>query len=59
MWNWSHFNCKFLPGDSAIVNETIIDPMKGATWNSKRRQSFVGKRGKVIAVSTPDGKRIR
>ena len=54
MTEWNHPNCKFLPGLNVIVNEEVK-----ADWNSKRRQSFIGKSGKVIAVSTPDGKRIR
>ncbi len=54
LWNWGHFNSKFLPGLHAIVNEDVK-----ADWNSKRRQSFEGRRGRVIAVSTPDGKNIR
>jgi len=54
MTNWNHPNCKFLPGLHAIVNEDV-----NADWNSKRRQSFEGRRGRVIAVSTPDGKHIR
>ncbi len=54
MTNWNHPNCKFLPGLHAIVNEDV-----NADWNSKRRQSFEGRRGRVFAVSSPDGKRIR
>lgn len=55
MWNWNHPNCKFIPGLHAIVNEEVSNN----TYNSKRRKSFQGRRGRVIAVSTPDGKRIR
>jgi len=70
LWNWGHYNSKFLPGLHAIVNEdvkakflpglhAIVNEDVKADWNSKRRQSFEGRRGRVIAVSTPDGKHIR
>ena len=55
MFDWNHHNCKFLPGLHAIVN----DEVNNNDYNSNRRRSFQGKRGKVIAVSSPDGKRIR
>tara|TARA_R100000152_G_C6771877_1_gene198523 strand:- start:54 stop:380 length:327 start_codon:yes stop_codon:yes gene_type:complete len=55
MWSWNHPNSKFLPDLHAIVNEEVSNN----TYNSKRRKSFEGRRGKVIAVSSPDGKRIR
>ena len=34
LWNWGHFNSKFLPGLHAIVNEDVK-----ADWNSKRRMN--------------------
>ena len=55
MFEWNHHNCKFIPGNSAMVNDQVTDNV----YNSDRRRSFKGMIGKVIAVSTPDGKRIR
>ena len=55
MFDWKHHNCKFLPGNLAKVNEEVDNNR----YNSKRRRSFKNKVGIVIAVSTPDGKRIR
>ena len=55
MFDWNHHNCKFSPGNSAMVNDQVTDNV----YNSDRRRSFKGMIGKVIAVSTPDGIRIR
>ena len=55
MFDWNHHNCKFRPGNLAKVNEEVDNN----GYNSNRRRSFKNKVGIVIAVSTPDGKRIR
>lgn len=55
MFEWNNPQCKFLPGLHAIVNKEVSNN----GYTSKRKRSFEGKRGKVIAVSTPDGKTIR
>ena len=55
MFDWKHGNCKFHPGNLALVNKEVDNN----GYNSKRRRSFKNKIGTVIAVSTPDGKLIR
>ena len=55
MFDWKHHNCKFHPGNIAKVNDEVINN----GYNSNRRRSFKGKIGKIVAVSTPDGKLIR
>jgi len=65
-YKWDHHKHKFLPGDRARVNHTVLDlkwtdqkgnARVGKSYHSRPIVEHAGQEGNVLAVScTPDGK---
>ena len=53
LFDWNHHNCKLLPGDECMVTQL------GSERNIRYLRKTLNKHGKVVAVSSPDGKKIR